>query len=375
MAVISRVRVYSHCNDLGGKLWNPAIRWTRKFAIFVIIEDEDGNEGLGECWCFDSAPDTLVTYLRTEVLPQLVGVSLDAADTACEQLLRRATLTARHGLLASAISGIDMALWDLRSQRLAKPLWQCLNLKGTGAAPLYASGGLYGQDKQIPDLVDEMVALQSRGFSILKMKVGGLSIDEDLSRVQAVLNATSADTKLIIDGVYSYAVSDALSLYPSLPAERIEAFQSPVAAHDLAGMAALVAASVPVMGTEAEYRVEVHRELVDKQAVQFLQVAPVACGGFSRLQQLSDIIVPTPIKLSLEVSSTAVAFMAACHYAAAYPSVAHVEYHTVHQVFFDNPFMPAINIQDGRYNLPDTVGLGMSLPVDEVTPEFVIERE
>ena len=62
MARITRISVHTHCNDLGGKVWNPAIRWTLKYAVFVVLYDAEGRSGTGECWCFDSAPDALVAF-------------------------------------------------------------------------------------------------------------------------------------------------------------------------------------------------------------------------------------------------------------------------------------------------------------------------
>ena len=67
MNSIKQIAVKFHCNDLGGKVWNPALRWTKKFAVFVELIDDAGRVGLGECWCFDSAPDALLAFLRTEV--------------------------------------------------------------------------------------------------------------------------------------------------------------------------------------------------------------------------------------------------------------------------------------------------------------------
>ncbi len=370
LPTINRIQVFSHCNNLGGKVWNPAIRWTKKYAVFVLLEDDSGYQGLGECWCFDSSPELLVTYLRTEMAPHIIGSSVEEIDQVFHQLLKKATLTARHGLLSSALSGVDIACWDLLSQHAEQPLWQHLNPAAEGSVFLYGSGGLYGQDKDIPVLVQEMRDIQAGGFSMLKIKVGALDLQADLGRVLAVLESLEVSTTLIIDGVYSYTVEEALQLYSALPPSRIAAFQSPLSAHDIAGMAELTKRGVPVMATEAEYRTEIHQQLVDTGAVRYLQVAPVACGGFSRLTQLCNSVKDTPIEISLEVSSTAVAFMAASNFAAAYPQVAHVEFHTVHQVFFDEPRAMSDQLLNGNVTLNDTHGLGITLPLQHVTQAF-----
>lgn len=379
MSVITRFSVYSHCNDLGGKVWNPAIKWTHKHAVFVVLEDEHGIAGLGECWCFDTAPDALIAFLRTEIAPQFLGIDLDQHEVVTQRLLLRATLTARHGMLASALSGVDIALWDMKSRAVNEPLWQYLSrtknqaLSRHGQVYLYGSGGLYAKDKTDQDLQAEMHAIHDKGFAMVKMKIGGLAIEEDIDRVKAVLRSLPDTCQLIIDGVYSYSTQEAKRIYNSLPGERIAAFQSPVKASVLSSMQTLTQSGIPVMATEAEYREEIHQLLVDTHAVKYLQTAPIACGGITRLVQLSKTVENTHIELSLEVSSTAVALLAACHFAASH-EVAHTEYHFIHQVFFDELDLPAVGNRSGWFQLPNSPGIGINLPGDKTSLAFELNN-
>ncbi len=371
MTSIKQIAVKYHCNDLGGKVWNPALRWTQKYAVFVELTDDAGRVGLGECWCFDAKPDALLAFIRTEVAPHFLGQQLDAAAAIMAERIRFATLSARHGMLSSVLSGFDIAIWELKAQQQGVPLWQLLNPHGSGQVSLYASGGLYGENKSPDDLAAEMTGLVKQGFQLSKMKVGALSLDDDMVRVNAALNALPLNARLIIDCVYRYDYSTVMQLWEQLPHERIEALQSPLAAHDYVGMARLVAAGVPVMANEAEYRMELHRELVERNAVRFLQIAPVACGGVSRVLALAELVENMPVQLSLEVSSTAVALMVAAQLAAADESIAPVEYHTVHQVFFDR--LPLFRNDIGVYVLPRTAGLGIALPEQGIIEGFVLE--
>ncbi len=367
---ITQIKVHTHCNDLGGKIWNPSIRWTDKYAVFVTLHDSAGKVGLGECWCFDAAPDALVAYLRTEVTPHFLGHTLTDLPLIARGLFEKATLTARHGILASALAGIDIAMWDLTAMHENAPVWRCLNNDGSGTAPLYASGGLYGEGKSVDDLCREMASHAARGYGLSKMKIGALSLQEDTARVKAVLAALPRATKLIVDGVYSYSSDDALRLFEALPVERIEAFQSPTAAWDYTGMAQLTKAGVPVMATEAEYRPEIHDRLIEQVGVAFLQTAPVAVGGLSQIASLANKVSGTQTRLSLEVSSTAIALMAAVHAGAAFAEVAHVEYHTVHTVFFDALALEKRQKDPFGVTPPDRPGLGISLPDNEVSVAF-----
>lgn len=369
-ATITQIKIHTHCNALGGKIWNPSIRWTDKYAVFVTLHDSAGKVGVGECWCFDAAPDALVAYLRTEVTPHFLGYALKDVPAIARNLFNKATLTARHGILASALAGIDIAMWDLTAQHQDAPLWRKLNQDGSGTAYLYASGGLYGEGKSTGDLCNEMASLAARGFALSKMKIGALSVQEDLARVKAVLAALPQTAKLIIDGVYSYSSEDALRMFEELPTDRIEAFQSPTKAWDYAGMARLTKAGVPVMATEAEYRTELQDRLVEEVGVAFLQTAPIAVGGLTQIAMLADKVKGTQTRLSLEVSSTAIALMAAIHAAAAHPEIGHVEYHTIHSVFFDALERVQSMGDPSKTPPPDTPGLGISLPDNDVSVVF-----
>ena len=379
-------------------MWNPAIRWTNKFAVFVVIEDDNGTQGIGECWCFDTAPDALIAFLRTEVIPHFLNMDVANGDSIARQLLLRATLTARHGVLSSALSGIDIALADLQAKLHNLPLSQWLNPSAKSSCFVYSSGGLYGVDKSDADLATELSGMADDGFCLTKMKIGGLSIQQDVARIHAVLEALPDHVNLIVDGVYSYTVEEALAVFDGINTSRIIAFQSPLLASDIAGMVQLKEAGVPVMATEAEYRVEVHKLLVDNNAVSYLQTAPIACGGFQRLKELNELITEsglgsgsgtgtgtgvgtgvgtdkdasTAISLSLEVSSTAVAFLAASHFAAAFDTVAHVEYHYLHQVFFDQFKLNLTQEVVGEFQLPNTAGLGFELPLDRVQHHLTV---
>ncbi len=375
MTIISRISVKAHCNDLGGKVWNPALRWTLKYAVFVEIEDEDGQIGVGECWCFDAKPDALIAFLRTEVVPYFLGEHLNDVEEITHRRLKFATLSARHGILVSALSGIDIATWDLRAQKNKEPVWKTLNPRGSGRALFYASGGLYGEDKDEQALITEMTKFSQSGFSISKMKIGALDVADDIARINAVIAALPDSARLIIDCVYSYSYDDIARIYEQLPAYRIEAVQSPVAADNFHAMTKLVENGVPVMANEAEYRSELHTELVERRAIRFLQSAPIACGGVSRIRRLSTLTKDTPISISLEVSSTAIALTAASHLAAADSSIAHVEYHSIHDVFFDALPLRRQAEKEGLFTMSEVPGLGICLPDQGLIVGFEARHE
>jgi L-alanine-DL-glutamate epimerase-like enolase superfamily enzyme len=348
-------------NDLGGRLWNPKIRWRTKWSVLVRLCAEDGSEGIGECWCFDSAPDALLAFLRTEVAPHVVGAEVGEREALWRAVHDRATLAARHGILASALSGVDIALCDLAARAEGLPL--CRYLGGRPApVRLYASGGLYAEDKPPEALARELAGYVGLGFRAVKMKVGGLTPDADRARVLAAREAIGADVGLIIDGVYSYTLATAAAFFASVRDAGIHAFQSPLPADRIDEMAVLVAEhGVPVMAAEAEYRHEIFELMLERRSVAILQFALVACGGITAAQQLVRRAGAAGIPCSLEVSSTAVAEMAALHFAAANDGIGSVEYHMLHQALFDALPFGAADLVAGRLAPPPAPGLGIAV--------------
>ena len=363
---IKRVSVFTIKNNLEGKVWNPKIRWLVKYSVLVEIETENGLKGLGECWCFDSQPDALITFFRTEVISKFEGALTQERDAICRDLLDSTTLSARHGIMYSVVSGIDIALWDIEAQSKDLPLYQLLGGR-TGEVNLYASGGLYGENKSTDDLTTELSGYVKAGFECVKMKVGGMEIKEDTKRVRSVRDALGPDIGIILDGVYSYTTEDAVRMFDSVRDFKISAFQSPITLSEGEKMANLVNEhNIPVMGIEAEYRDEILMTLINSGSVSILQIALVACGGLSAGLRLCNKAANYDLPCSLEVSSTAVAELAAFHLAAAHPSVLNVEFHMVHQVMFDQFPFSLNDIQGGLLRLPDKPGLGITLQYDKV---------
>lgn len=360
------LKVFVHINDLRGKVWNPKIRWTRKHAVLVELTTSEGLTGLGECWCFDTEPDALIAFLASEVVPRVVELEFLLPSDLSGVLTDTTTLSARHGIMASAMSGIDIALWDIAAKANGMPLYRQLG-GSSNRVRVYASGGLYGEGKTAADLVEELAGYVKAGFDTVKLKVGGLAPAADAERVRAVRRGLGEGPRLIVDGVYSFDTESAAAFYRSIADCGIEAFQAPLPADDIAGMNRLVQVhGVPVMGIEAEYRAPIVELLIERRAVDILQIALVACGGIDAARGHLCRAATKAIPVSLEVSSTAVAQMAAFHFGAAHPQVASVEYHMVHRALFDLlPFAPS-DIDGGFLVLPETPGLGITLPKERV---------
>ncbi|WP_102026613.1 mandelate racemase/muconate lactonizing enzyme family protein [Salirhabdus sp. Marseille-P4669] len=109
-----------------------------------------------------------------------------------------------HGERSVAVGTIDMAVWDLVAKLEEKPLYRLLaDQYGNGEVDdkvfVYAAGGYYSPDKDYSKLQDEMQGYLDQGYNVVKMKIGGASLEEDIRRIEAVLKVVPSGRSLAVD--------------------------------------------------------------------------------------------------------------------------------------------------------------------------------
>lgn len=108
-----------------------------------------------------------------------------------------------HGERSVAVGTLDMAIWDATAKIANKPLFRLLaEIKGVEANPrvfVYAAGGYYYPGKDLGALRQEMRGYLNRGYNVVKMKIGGASLDEDRRRIEAVLEEIGSEARLAVD--------------------------------------------------------------------------------------------------------------------------------------------------------------------------------
>lgn len=273
---------------LGGKLYNPRLLWHRKQSVFVRLQDDSGRSGWGECWAFDSSADALIRFLQTDVLPGLVGQEIESPAALWDELWKQTSLTGRHGMMASALSALDVALHDLESQARHLPLGACLGVPASrDVVPVYASAGLYRVEDSLERLACEMSGLISAGHRSVKMKFGALTFEQDVERMRTVRTAIGPTAGLIVDAVYSLDRDMARRWLPIWQELGVEAVQAPFAATDWSSMTWLNRdCGMPVMAFESESRPEIFRALLVQGGIGVMQFSPVAVGGITAARRL-----------------------------------------------------------------------------------------
>ena len=204
-------------------------RAIKRDAVLVKVVTDDGLVGWGEAHA-GRAPGALAQLANTTLKTLILG--MDAADVVGVWDRVYKMQLASHGMGAAAaiaLSGIDMALWDIRGKAVGWPLYRLL---GGGAKPIAAYGGGVSLGYQPPDqLAAEAEAVVSKGYRALKLRLGDTPRD-DIARVQAVRKALGDEIDILTDANAAYSLADARRVMPALDEASVGWLEEPFPPHD-----------------------------------------------------------------------------------------------------------------------------------------------
>ena len=137
-----------------------------------------------------------------------------------------------HGDRSVAVGAIDMALWDAVAKVQERPLFRVLADRYHGGraderAFVYAAGGYYQAGKNVAALQDEMKSYLGMGYTVVKMKIGGDALDEDLRRIEAVLDVVEDGSRLAVDANGRFDLETALAYGRAMAPYRLRWYEEP----------------------------------------------------------------------------------------------------------------------------------------------------
>jgi len=137
-----------------------------------------------------------------------------------------------HGERSVAVGTIDMAIWDLISKIEEKPLYQVLAERYGNRIPnrnvfVYAAGGYYWPDQGLQGLTDEIKKYLDLGYSVVKKKIGGASLSEDLKRIEAILKILGPNDQLAVDANGRFDLETAISYGKALSEYNLFWYEEP----------------------------------------------------------------------------------------------------------------------------------------------------
>lgn len=295
-----------------------SLGWTRtRTALLVEIEAADGTVGWGESYG-PARPNAAVVEAMA---PLLIGADALATEAIWERLYAAFRDHGQKGLPVQALSGIDIALWDLKGRHFGVPAHRLMGGPVRTEVQAYATG-LYRREAGDPRryLAKEAAGYVAEGFGAMKLKVGfGVAEDADVAR--AVRDAIGPDVALMIDANHAYDATRAIQLGRRLADLDIGWFEEPVPPEDLAGYALVRAQQpIPVAGGECEFTRFGFREVLVRRAVDVVQPDTCAAGGLSECVKIAAMANAHGVRYVPHVWGTGVALAAALQLIAVLPS-------------------------------------------------------
>jgi L-alanine-DL-glutamate epimerase-like enolase superfamily enzyme len=323
----------------------------------MVLASARAGSARGIGWTYTAA---VAGSIITDVLAGAV-IGRGALDVpgAAEAMARAVRNIGRPGIAATAISAVDIALWDLKARLLGCSLVQLLGQACDGA-PIYGSGGFTSyDDHQTRDQLTGWV--QKDHIPRVKIKIGeswGTREHRDLERVALAREVIGPGTELYVDANGGYTAGQAVRVAEQLAEYEVTWFEEPVSSQDLAGLAAVRRQVRPdVAAGEYSWSLADSARLIDVGAVDCLQLDVTRCGGITEFLRGSALAAAH----NLEVSGHCAPNLHA-RVGVAVPNLRHVEYFHDHQrierMFFDGALDP-----DGGLLTPDPgqPGLGLTL--------------
>ncbi|HXG17241.1 MAG TPA: mandelate racemase/muconate lactonizing enzyme family protein [Calidithermus sp.] len=339
-------------------------RAVKRDAVVVKVTTEDGVVGWGESH-HGRSPGAVAHHVNT-TLRQLV-LGLEATDVVGVWSRIYRYQLGSHGLGAAtaiAMSGIDIALWDIRGRLAGWPLYRLLG-GAARAVPAYAGGVSLGfQDPA--ELVEEARAVVARGYRALKLRVGD-SPERDLARVTAVRRALGDDVVLLTDANTGYSLADARRVMPALEALGVGWLEEPFPPHDHRAYAQAAGfARLPLAAGENHYtRFEFHR-LIEDRAVTILQPDLSKTGGVTEALRIAALASAWKLPIHPHTSMTGLNMAATVHLLAAIDNAGFFEGDVSRDnLFRDRLVHPAPYAVDAEGCVRPLEGPGLGLEVDE----------
>lgn len=370
-------RVTSHVlgYDLPEELGYSQQYYARRTAHLVEVETDEGVTGWGEC--FGPGPVAMANKGIVEgvIQPMIVGHDPMDRDVLWHKVYNLLRDHGQKGMPLQALSGVDIALWDIAGQIAGLPLHKLIGGAHRDRVRVYGYGMMLKRqsvEDHIARFKDEAAAIRDMGFVATKMKVG-LGAREDVRLCQAVRDGVGPDYDFMVDANHCYTTSDAFFVGRALEELGAYWFEEPVAPEDLDGYRELRAGlSVNISGGEAEFNRWGWRSILENRGLDIAQPEVCALGGISEYLRVLALCHAHHTPVINHVWGSAIAVATNIQLLAAmpplpgglFPREPWLEFDTTHNTFCDALLQEPLDIQgqvarSGSVAVPNTPGIGV----------------
>ena len=322
-------------------------------TTIVIAEASSGPvTGIG----YTYAPPAAAAVVRDTLADQVLGRDPMAIGGSWAAMVRAVRNQGRAGIAGSAISAVDVALWDLKARILGLSVADTIG-PTRSAVPVYGSGGFTSLDDDA--LAAQLAGWVEEGVAAVKMKVGR-EPERDAHRVAVARDAIGEDVALFTDANGAFAVKEATAMAQRFAELGVTWFEEPVSSDDLEGLRVVretAPAGMEVTAGEYGYDLPYFRDMLGAEAVDCLQADVTRCGGITAFLRVGALADAHNRDLSAHTAP-----QVSAHACAGLWHLRHLEYFADHvrveSLVFDGVLAP---VDGALHPDPDRPGLGIAL--------------
>ena len=346
-------------------------------ATLIEIKTNEGIVGWGEAFCQGLEPPEISAAVIENALKPIL---LEQCPLNIEVLWHKMYSTTRDygrkGSVISAISAVDIALWDIAGKIYNEPIHQLLGGAFRNKIKPYATGFYRLKGKgEANRLAEEALSHYENSFDHMKVKLG-FGIEDDLKCMESIYSVLkNKNVTLMIDTNHAYGRSEALLLGKQLEDYRLRWYEEPVVPEDINGYSELKSKlNIPIAGGENEHTLFGFKSLFESNAVDIAQPDIGSCGGITGAKQIINLAHSFGVEVNPHVWGSAIAQAASIQVIASIP-VTHfsifarepiLEYDQSSHPFRRELLTSPIELVNGMINVPKGKGLGIDINLNTI---------
>lgn len=371
-AVISHVLQ----TDMPEELGYSQQYYAKRTAHLVEIRTDEGITGWGECFGPGNVALANKGIVEKVIAPMILGRDPMDRDVIWHHVYNLLRDHGQKGMPMQALSGVDIALWDIAGKVAGLPLHKMIGGAHRDRVQVYGYGMMLKRESvadHVARFADEAAAIRDMGFVATKMKVG-LGPRDDVRLCQAVRRGIGDDFDFMVDANHCYTTPDAFFVGRALEELGAYWFEEPVAPEDHDGYRELRAGlRVNISGGEAEFNRWGWRKLLESRGLDIAQPEVCALGGISEYLRVLALAHAHFTPVVNHVWGSAIAVATNIQLLAAmpplpgglFPREPWLEFDTTENIFRDNLLSDPLEIQGqvaahGSVAVPDAPGIGVA---------------
>lgn len=344
-------------------------------AAIVVVETDEGISGYGEA---KGTPIVMKHLVEQQFKPLLVGEDPTRPTYLWEKMFngsrlglalyygRSMAVPEAPGNFMCALSGVDVALWDLAGKAAGLPIHKLLGGPVRTRVRAYASGG-HGW---LGEIGPQLQGYVEKGFTACKMRVGGKDhprmVAGSAARIKEARQALGPDIQLMLDAHGSTGVIEAIKLAKAVEQYDIAWYEEPVIYHNFPGLAEVRrATSIPIATGEDLYGRFAFRDLGLARAADIWQPDTAMAGGLTELIRIAALASAMEVQLAPHVWGSAFLWAASLQLAAAIPNYYLFEFGQAYSPLLYELIDYQVKVEpDGCVEIPSGPGLGVEIIPD-----------